>query len=283
MAEAQRIHNSEHYDEITQDVNGYTGRRTYKVNTGDVAEAMMATGLPALGEPWNAALPQLVVTRIGPVNAWAHKPATSTDNGWCYIPVEYSTPSGGGTGRTDPPPAPNLRHTVLTYTERQTTVYKGLVPNSNDPNPSTSAPAVSQTGAVIEADDGTLLIGDGEGAPKSTAATVCTVHAWHAEDDPFAIEPLIEASTDPPVNDDQVQLPAIYGSGQPMQCAKGTLRFVGYELTFESGLWHLQTKFERAVNHYHYWAAVNEKGQPAAEKIYASKVYRNAPFQQLLP
>lgn len=71
----------------------WEGLRWFHADTDDVTEAMLASGLPAINDPWDLAnLPDLKVTRIGPpAGAWGRAGASGM-SGTILIPVYYRTP-----------------------------------------------------------------------------------------------------------------------------------------------------------------------------------------------
>ena len=64
---ATKIDNPQHPWTIEETVDGYRGTRWYVVNTGNVAAAIQATGIPRMGDYWDATrFPRLQVRSVGP-------------------------------------------------------------------------------------------------------------------------------------------------------------------------------------------------------------------------
>lgn len=76
------------------DSSGYHARRFYTVNTEDPEQAVMATGLPAYGDP-HPDLPNCFVTRVEPVVSFG-----ASGGGWSEVSVQYDAPSSGSGGDT---------------------------------------------------------------------------------------------------------------------------------------------------------------------------------------
>lgn len=71
----------------------WEGVRFFFADTDDVTKAMLASGLPAIDDPWDPVnLPDLKVTRVGPpAGAWGCEGASGM-SGTILIPVQYKTP-----------------------------------------------------------------------------------------------------------------------------------------------------------------------------------------------
>lgn len=288
---AIRRHQPDHPESVTRLRDGLRGRRWFEVNTGDPAQAVFATGLPKLGDPWNALDPNLsglLAVQIGEPDTWCHIRGESSRQGVTFVPVDYETQSYSSGQQPDPPPDPSLRHTIYSYSTSAVTVRRGLAMTPEEKALALAAPFSGQAGTTLEADEaGAYLIANGDGASKTVGQVVATVHGFRQLARPFDEAAIEELFTDPAVNSDQVVLPSSYGASRPRTFAAGKLLTSGVKVEVIDSptgrLWHLELTLQVAFSWFEYWANVNKDGQPQGERIFASKKYRSAPLSPIIP
>lgn len=273
---ATPIDNLQHPWSVEQTVDGYKGVRWYRVNTGNVVEAIRASGIPRMSDYWDPnRFPRLQVRSIGPCESWSQVQGVQDDNGWTYVPVYYDTVSAV---RLTP-------HTVYTHTPETMTVRRGLVYNPDRDPDAAAVPWAPQSGVSIKIDaSGRKLIGNGDGASKHYARMEAEVHCYlDIQSSSFNLDLLDLAAMEPIVNSDRVELPPVYGFPVGRKFGQGKLRTKGYELEIVNSYWHYTLKLEYAFNWYAYWADLNSDGVPAGEKINAAKIYRSEPLKPYIP
>lgn len=275
---AIEVDDTDHPCTLTLGADGWTGRKWFRVDSGRVKEAALATGIPLYGSRWeeSGALSNLMVTQIGPVDVWSHKAGATPDTrGWSYVPVDYAEPSVlGSAGTTTPPLGASINYALYRRSMNSVTVARGLPFDSNDPDP-TAVP--TWAGVTLQPDTlGTLRVALGDGMPKQVAVRTVEVHLYRPIENPFDEDVLDALADDTAVNSDDVVIPPVYPSNRTRTFTKGRLLFLGYDLSFEKDLWHLTLQLEIGSNHFFYWANVNKDGTPQGQIVYASKRYRTA-------
>ena len=273
---ATKIDNPQHPWTIEETVDGYRGTRWYVVNTGNVAAAIQATGIPRMGDYWDATrFPRLQVRSVGPCESWSQVQGVTDDNGWTYVPVYYDTVSSI---RLTP-------HTVYTRTIEAQTVKKGLQYNPDRDPDAAAVPWATQTGSQIVMDTtGSKLMGNGDGATKYYSRLKAEVHCYlNIDAASFNLDVLDMMAMEPIVNSDREELPPVYGFPKGRKFGMGRLRTEGYELEMVNNYWHYTLQLEIAFNWYTYWADLNKDGVPAGEAINAAKIYRSEPLKPYIP
>ena len=286
MATATPIDNAERPWSITRTVNSTVGQRWYKVDSADPGAVMSATGLPFIGQSWDATTyKNLIVSEVGPQDTWSHVQGEADRAGWSYVPVGYRTlDDTTGFSDPDPPAGTSVKHTVYNRSTQSVTVRRGLVFLQGSDPPGLVIPSSGQTGTIVADVTAGLLIDNGNGAPKEVNTITAQVHGFRTLENPYDEAALEDLCTDPAVNSDTVILPPVYGTTNARTFAPGKLRFAGYDIEKQQGFWHLRVTLEIRFNHYYYWSNVNKDGEAAANQtIYASKIYRTAPLTPALP
>lgn len=235
----------------------YTGTRYFRVDTDDVVDAMLASGLPEPGDPFDAVrLPSCQAFEIGPAMMVKGKAASDgSRSGFCVIPVQYATrdlqvlPYDAGDAFTTWVNAVNA-----------TTVYFGL-----EASP--------------------LAINDGEGTSKRTGSVQAKVTKYYTEAQFNAKLPTFnEYGLLLPVNSDAFTLPPVRGFSTPYTFAYNESNrafYLGYEQDVQGGLVVVTHTFEMGGSAKYLWSQRKSDGTvitPPKE----STLYEERPFSGLL-
>lgn len=231
---------------------GQAGTRWWLVDTDDETEAVLASGLPALGDPWD-------VTRFGGCTVRDIGPAeilgggsTGGHEGWSVVPVQYS--SNGYAGQTPLPRDVSDQWSEIRGGSRGVQVYYGV-----DGSPGWQLPIHNGTGLSIESGDTQIVV------RTHLPATA-----------PIPLAKLISLSTPNKINDRQVLLPPIYRTSNRLTFNKGELRFKEYAVAMVNNLIQISCTLVAARDHTAVWTKTNDKGLATA--VVFSQVYEEADF-----
>jgi hypothetical protein len=235
----------------------WIGTRFFKVDTDDVTEAMISAGLPAIGDPWDAArLPSCLCVEYGePVMVAGKAASDNTRSGFCVVPVRYATPDVV----LAPVEPGESGYTVFQNSVGSVTVFFGL-----------------ETGA--------LAINDGDGTSKRTGGSQALATLYYTEAQFLAKLPTwIEYATILPVNSDGFSLPPVRGFVTPYVIAYNEnklAQYLGFEMDVVGGLAKVTHKFELGLRNEYVWQQRKSDGTPLASVT--SVLYEARPFAGLL-
>lgn len=228
--------------------DGTTAERHYLINTGDVAEALSADGLPRVGDAFSVAFPTLVVTSIQ---------IHYREGELCEAAVNYTTPQPG---RFQPVPlGPDDA-----YTEVQLE--------------SSSVRALFDVEGTVEP------IANGEGAQVQTNEIRFIVHAFYTHATMPDLGRLIDLSTPNHLNDADVLLPPFASRDGPRWLLlRGQARYAGFVPTLiGNGLVEVTHHIVGASTHDYLWSPVDAQGMATGSPI-ASRIYNEGSFAGLWP
>lgn len=185
---------------VLEGPEGWRGVKHYRVNTHDEVAAVRAC--PARGTPYSADLPECVL--IAKTSRYlAKRDIEGTDppeGGITIVRCDYQEPIAGSVAV---PPEPGVKYTeLLSGTETQTVFY--------EPFPTGPLPPLA----------------NGEGAAVKYGVITARVHAWIPKNSEPDLKRLIRLARRKMLNEDEVELPRVWGTGQ-------TLRMDPYQVMYE--------------------------------------------------
>jgi hypothetical protein len=240
----------------------WEGLRWFHADTDDVTEAMLASGLPAIGDPWDLTnLPDLVVTRVGPpAGAWGRAGATGM-SGTILIPVAYRTP-----GIQVLPYEVGDAWTEIASGQSSIQVQTGLIYDGTNWVPDLMLPAINN-GQGMQKVVGTL---------EARVTAVYSESGYHAKKNTWG-----QYTAEACFNGDAFTVPPIRGGVTPHAIAAGEAQYMGFEMemigkgkvraTHRLSLWGTNT---------YTWFETDEAGMPIQE--WNPHPYHIRPFATLL-
>lgn len=220
---------------------GYTGDRTYKVNTIDEYEALNAAGLPQYRDPWSVDLPNCKVVEVGPAQIWGGTPDVNGENAWCRIPVKYETPGLGG---RIAPPEPGDKWSSFVEGTSQVQVF-----------------------AEVNAAPGANPINNGQGTPKDIANGVIRVFSYHELNAPPDFARMIQAKSKQLVNDAVLPVPGLFGTTFNLQFNQGEARYHDFTVENRDGVLEVVHTLKVAPDHLYYGQIFDDKGVVVQSEI----------------
>lgn len=263
-----------HPTELTHTLRGYSGRRWYRVNSDIESEAVAASGLPKLGDPWAVNLDGCVVTEIRTERAGGQDDGTPGNGGWSWVEVKYDPISSTGGGGGDNPQA--TRH-LDTWTEirnniQSETIYK---PVDDDGRPELSAPTIR----------------NGDGATRLRGVVEYVVHVAYSSTVAQPAYSRYNSLTVPcHTNRNSITLPALYKmGGTRIQIAAGNALYKGYSASVNGQFLEIAHTIEVAPTlsrppgkpFLEYWEVVEDDGSVSNDTW--SQIYPSADWSDLWP
>lgn len=240
---------------IREAEDGADGVQNWIVDTTDFALALLAAGLPRLGEAYSSEFPTLTcrereVHELG----WGD----AVGEGHVRVECRYRTPNSGGT--IDP----------------------GIGNDYTVPRP------VQGSVQVLYGINESRQIGNGAGAPKFQGYVDFEAHAFRTKGDFIQNngwqQALVALLTDPRVNDGTVRLPPLLGIGFDVTFSAGQLLLTDYSYQphDQQGLVEVVMGFSARVDHLVRWrlqdADGNAVGDEQATAIYAQASFAGLPL-----
>ncbi len=250
----------------------WEGLRTYIVNTDLVELALKAQGLPAVGEPWSADYPDLLVEGLD----WSHwggsDPTGTGTGGWSKVAVTYAQPRASGSFRQA---ALGRAYTEISVSPQTVLRRWPLARLGADASGEYPLPG-SDPGT-------TALINGGQGAPVLVGVWTARVTTWKPVDASLDLDRAVLLSTPAHTNEDAVTLPPIYGTRTRILAPPGTLLYVGIDQPrIEQGLLQVTHTMQMARHFWYPWMRENSRGEAFPPLIF-DQVYAAAPFAGLWP
>lgn len=221
---------------IKQDQTLQRGRRSFKVNTRDMAAALAAPGLPGAGDPWSAGYDDCVLVGYDPITiGGADTFNGQTEGGWTSVRCIYQSPTGSGT--VVPPTEGVVVTNFEVQAQQQTVYYSTPVPGPNEP------------------------IRQGDGASKEIGLVVARITTWRdAPASGVDWSRLWDLSRRRPTNDSLVVLSNIEGTGAFALVQAGEARYLGYRSDYDQGKLKIEHAVAIAPDHREYWEKRDDAG-----------------------
>lgn len=216
---ATQIINGEMKEKIRRSARGDSGERWYKVEgVYDIAEIgndeVQINGLPGIGDSWSEIEKELICTEIDP-EWWAFpKEDASTGGsvgGVVKVRVTYGNDDPAGGGTIVPPPKPKNETTKwssYTTSLRGQQILYGYIPDGPiNPTP----------------------INNGSGTTIEIGVVNIEVVVHYKPEYELQIGPLLELANPPKVNENDVELPPLWGAAIKLKFRPGELLYLGHQ------------------------------------------------------
>lgn len=268
MPTARLIRNDEDFRvELSETAQGYQGIRHYLVDTSDEVQALTATGLPQIGDPWDTlAMPSVIAMERGPIRPYTHHQQA----GWCIVPITYR--SFFFYGSFDYVPSPGFRFTELDWIQDRVTEYFAKEPIGALTPPGTTA---VERGAPIA---------NGRGAPKNLGRLSIKVHRFYLSStlngqlDVYRMMQLV--GEEPKTNSGAVTLPPLFQSNLALTFARGELLMVGVDIRQQGRMSEVIYTMNASPNHLYQYVLEDKDGK-GGNVVYSARLYDEASFAGL--
>lgn len=196
---------------LTSTIEGWTGKRVYRVSTPDAEEALATAAVPRMADPWSAAYPTLKVVQI--------------ETEWLRGEVG---PGGNG-------------HTLLKYQYRSPSLRNGGISPDQYARFVTRVGVEMRTQLIVYAPgdvSGALPLFNGQGYNKPVGFTILDVYTYWPMSAPYDFSRLGELVREQAYNADAVDTPPILNAkaGIRYSLAPGQAQYVGYQATVKLAL-----------------------------------------------
>ncbi len=215
---------------------GYSGVRSYEVDTDDLELSITAAGLPQPFESWSIDRPTLVCTGLVPYeHSWQHSKVIAT-----YKPML----AGSGNG---PPPAPEAPPGT------------SFCVFSNQNEGLTLFSEVDDNGDLVEHD---YQINDGNGMPAFVGRTVIEVWVYYNPGAVPDVNTFADFCGDKARNKDSLVLPPLIKTAQRFTIEPEKLLYMDWKLnaTASGTLCAVHTFWFSPQGHKFIWAPINAAG-----------------------
>ena len=246
-----------------QAASEWEGVRWFWADTDDVTEAMLASGLPAIDDPWDLTnLPDLKVTRVGPpAGAWGRAGASGM-SGSILVPVYYKTP-----GITIFKYEVGDAWTEIASGQTSIVVRAGLVDlGGGNWVPDESAPA-------INAGQGTQKV---VGTVEARVTAVYSEAGYHAKKNTWA-----QYAAEACFNSDVFTTPPIRGGTTLHSIAAEKAQYMGFEMEMiGKGKVRVTHRLSLFGSPFYVWYELDDEGVPMTG--YDPRLWPSRPFATLL-
>jgi hypothetical protein len=253
-------------EHLSVDSTGAEAHRFYEVLAPDIASAAVQTGVPAMGEEWNAANPNLRVYRKVPEHLTC-TPVNDQDSptGISYtfkVCVHYRTPGAGGFN-TPAPIGPGDKWTELEIGEVGASVMYGYDTDlgSDELQP--------------------FPIRNGDGAVVSTGSCTLVVKTFHDVSHQADLGRLLGLMQPAKLNLHHVEFPPLLREGAVYRLAPGQCLYRRFGMQMVGGggprgLLEISHHVQIARDFHEYWEKEDSRGRPNATVI--TRLYTAADF-----
>lgn len=256
---------------IDEDERGVVGKRWYKITgRGEHEDAMQATGLPKIGDPWSPGTPGLVVTNRSFKDIGGCLVTATQVGGWTACEVTYRTPDLSG---STPLPVYGKKYSEF---EGGLTSLKRLFDFRVNPPPGSHwvFPAEDDDNLVPRAQ-----IEGASGMQVGRGTVRLTVNKWVKGED-VNIKRMLALAKDELLNFDQITAPPMINDTRQWVFEPGELRYITFKLIPDGRLIKVCHIMEAAPDHYHRWQPIDDQGRPVGNMV-SSVVYGAANYQGL--
>lgn len=253
---------------LTKD--GYFGLKTFRVVTDVIEKAILAGGLPKIGEPWNEQDPELkacVCVEVGTPRRLGGRDSDQDGGdaggrvGWMAVPCTYATPNP----TTFVVAERGKSYTEFDNGEDTDTVYKEL-----ERVELLGVPLVQ--GAPIN---------NGDGAQRSKSRLSARITSWYDMNYALPISLFVTLSNPSCVNDAPIELPRIFGTNRPLPFTRGQVLYKGWdEIGPDQGLLKVVQRVELAADWHVRWVPEDSQGNARNGRV-TSRIYEYANFTGL--
>ncbi|MFO0833650.1 MAG: hypothetical protein U0638_01665 [Phycisphaerales bacterium] len=240
----------------------WEGQRWYMVDTHDPEEAMLASGLPAHGSEWSAAIPSLIVIKIGPPSLIVGRAGAPDRSGTMFVPVFYRTP-----GLAFFQPEVGDAWTEIASGQSSIVVQTGLVYAGGNWVPDTLLPAIN----------------NGQGAQKTVGvveARVVAVYSeanYHSKKNTWA-----QYASEACFNSDAFTMPPVRDGSTPHSIAAEQAQYMGFEMeTLGKGKVQATHRLGLFGSPYYRWFELDHDGMPIGTQ-FSARLWTSRPFAGIL-
>lgn len=214
--------------------------RAARINTRNAAAALKASGVPAIGTPFDAENPDLLFRGMK-IEGLGGVDLGDGTGGWCKATLEWATPSYA----QDRPAVPGQP-----WTEIQVNV-------------SSIGVNFAVSGYWVD-----TPLNNGEGVQIETGQALAIVHTFHEEEGyEIPITQLLGLCSPNKLNAEAITLPPILGSNTRLDFGPGQARYRTFALGARDGVIELQHHLVLAPDHLVRWGVKNKEGQRLGDAI----------------
>lgn len=233
-------------ERIGRGIDGaWSGQRHFVVDSQDVLEVFLATGMPNYGDSWSGTITAPIVV-FREIYEWIGDHS-------CRVRVDYASNASG-------------------------TIVPGGI--GNDWTEVVSQPSTFQAFSGVGA-DATTRIANGQGVSKEIFQIELRVHAYvTAANFPSLFGRVIDLA-DGFVNSQPISTPRLMGSGLSLNFSAGQLRYVGFEVPgqFDDGVLEMIHVLAARPNHLAFWRDEEPDGGIGIEQ--SAVIYQETTFAGL--
>jgi hypothetical protein len=224
--------------------DGITVREWGEINTADMVDAAEASGLPELGDPYDAVkYPDVTLRKIrikpdvGGQRLGTGAFPNAANPGWSLVELEWSDEAPDGGGQIT---KAGQKFSTIVFSRGQQTVYYGIDTTLTGGNTTINVASATPLQLAPPINDG-----DGIGIAVGKLEVIVTRgYAKGSEPNYASFSALLDK-----LNLNPMTLPAIFKSTQTWSAARGELRYVGPEVDPQGKLVVVRHRFEFARDH----------------------------------